>query len=42
MESLFLIIIALLAVGFIYYKTFKNKGCNCGNNSCPVTKKKSS
>lgn len=39
MENLILLIITLGAIYYIYTKTFKNSGCNCGSSSCNGKKK---
>lgn len=39
MENIFLIIITLFAIYYIYTKTFKNSGCNCGTKDCPTKSK---
>lgn len=38
LEKITLIVIALGAVYYIYHKTFKSKGCNCGKDNCSVKK----
>ncbi|RXJ60576.1 FeoB-associated Cys-rich membrane protein [Candidatus Marinarcus aquaticus] len=34
MENIILGVVALLALYYIYIKTFKNSGCNCGSAEC--------
>ncbi len=38
MENIFLIIITLFAAYYLYKKTFKNSGCNCGSKDCGIKK----
>lgn len=38
MEDFLLIIIALAAAYYIYRKTFKTGGCNCGKSNCSSKK----
>ncbi|RXJ62043.1 FeoB-associated Cys-rich membrane protein [Halarcobacter anaerophilus] len=38
MENFILVIIALLALYYIFKKTFKSGGCNCGDKNCSSKK----
>lgn len=38
-EKLFLLVLAIGAGAFIYFKMFKKGGCGCGNGGCCDTKK---
>ncbi|RXK11696.1 FeoB-associated Cys-rich membrane protein [Halarcobacter mediterraneus] len=39
MEELFLVILTIFALYYLYKKTFKNSGCNCGSADCSSKKK---
>lgn len=39
MEEFFLILLTIFALYYLYKKTFKNSGCNCGSADCSSKKK---